>query len=861
MAMYRNPQAAMNVLSGGPPAPEEVEIADRIMKEGLSSVAQAGAPQQSVPMPLPPRPGTGIPIPPPPRPEQSIGGESEKELLERMMRSTTREKRSEWVLKNENEPLPWNPDSTWGEYLGKIGEIQGGEAVDTLIDEQIKKEIEEPSPKQENEGMPVLPSAPMMPPAGTLEASAAPVAEQGGIMAAANGGLVRFQDGGLNESPPKGGIGDDLMDLAISLATSRKGEEATGADVEKALKEFEGLTDESPEVTKNMLKRLNYIFRTDTYPPPRRIDEVERNNAYYMMLSEKGFTDAEIRELATNPSGRFAPYEPLTDEKTDPPRFNLGGLNETPAAPVGEEEFMALVSQATEEAGVPDEAVNMVADVATQTTGGPTAANDNVMDSGIMQNVEAVDATEEDVAGIGSLVDLNAELVGAGEEGLIHASPGEIVFDPNLLPENERNMLFAALQAEGIDPQMLTVGSDNNPINEMTGLPAFILGKVKRFVKKTVKSVGRAVKKVGSFLKKNAGTILGIAGAMTGNPWLAALGSGVGGLIEGKPLQSALVSAGMSFAGTKWVGPWVSKQLQGIGALGIGDALKTPIGNIAGDIPGSIGTSAQNFATEGLALGALEKGAAQKAAEVALAEGATETAIKTAALNALTEGAKASPQSFLQGLSTDALNTAADKITSNVIADVTSKALTNPLAAQAVETGLGSFAQKALAAPVANVIGGVTSGALQSYATPMVEAAISGIPGESEEDVLAAFNAQYNFAPTADQLYQFYTTEYVPNQQVNVASTIGNLPGYSNANVPAGLNITSGSLPGGIIAAAGGGYINGVGGPKSDSNLARLSDGEFVMTEAAVRGAGKGDRMEGARQMYQMMEGLERRVA
>ena len=147
------------------------------------------------------------------------------------------------------------------------------------------------------------------------------------------------------------------------------------------------------------------------------------------------------------------------------------------------------------------------------------------------------------------------------------------------------------------------------------------------------------------------------------------------------------------------------------------------------------------------------------------------------------------------------------------------------------------------------MIGGAASGALQSYATPMVEAAISGIPGESEEDVLAAFNAQYNFTPTADQLYQFYTSEYVPNQQVNVASTLGSLPGYT------------GILQNTPIAAAGGGYINGVGGPKSDSNLARLSDGEFVMTEAAVRGAGGGDRTEGARRMYQMMNGLERRVA
>ena len=75
----------------------------------------------------------------------------------------------------------------------------------------------------------------------------------------------------------------------------------------------EALTDESPEVTKDMLKRLDYIFRTDMYPAPRNLNEIERHNAYYMMLSEKGFTDDEIRELATNPSGRFEPRESLIE--------------------------------------------------------------------------------------------------------------------------------------------------------------------------------------------------------------------------------------------------------------------------------------------------------------------------------------------------------------------------------------------------------------------------------------------------------------------------------------------------------------------------------------------------------------------
>jgi len=67
-----------------------------------------------------------------------------------------------------------------------------------------------------------------------------------------------------------------------------------------------------------------------------------------------------------------------------------------------------------------------------------------------------------------------------------------------------------------------------------------------------------------------------------------------------------------------------------------------------------------------------------------------------------------------------------------------------------------------------------------------------------------------------------------------------------------------------------GGYIEGPGTGTSDSipatiyqnggpvQEARLSDGEFVMTADAVRGAGNGDRNAGAAKMYEMMSQLER---
>jgi len=55
-----------------------------------------------------------------------------------------------------------------------------------------------------------------------------------------------------------------------------------------------------------------------------------------------------------------------------------------------------------------------------------------------------------------------------------------------------------------------------------------------------------------------------------------------------------------------------------------------------------------------------------------------------------------------------------------------------------------------------------------------------------------------------------------------------------------------------------GGEIVGPGTPTSDSIPAMLSDGEFVMNARAVKGAGAGDRKQGAKRMYEMMRKFER---
>jgi hypothetical protein len=87
------------------------------------------------------------------------------------------------------------------------------------------------------------------------------------------------------------------------------------------------------------------------------------------------------------------------------------------------------------------------------------------------------------------------------------------------------------------------------------------------------------------------------------------------------------------------------------------------------------------------------------------------------------------------------------------------------------------------------------------------------------------------------------------------------IPGYKGRNI-----VTEYDYPQKYVE---GGFIQGPGTGRSDSiksgiyqngmkvQEARLSDGEFVMTERAVRGLGNGDRGKGAAKMYEMMRKYE----
>jgi len=103
---------------------------------------------------------------------------------------------------------------------------------------------------------------------------------------------------------------------------------------------------------------------------------------------------------------------------------------------------------------------------------------------------------------------------------------------------------------------------------------------------------------------------------------------------------------------------------------------------------------------------------------------------------------------------------------------------------------------------------------------------------------------------TSDEDVGTRVAEYVPH---------GKDYGWGPATVDYGYP-TALVAEGGIMDLQGGGFSQGPGTGTSDSIPAMLSDGEFVMTADAVRGAGGGNRREGARKMYETMDRLEARA-
>jgi len=96
-----------------------------------------------------------------------------------------------------------------------------------------------------------------------------------------------------------------FMDAALPTPEEDANNAALGSALEKSMsqsstwKPSAPLNENSPEVSKEEMKRFSNIFYDNKKGPMPLTDE-ETNNAYVLMKSDKDFTDDEIRSMAKN---------------------------------------------------------------------------------------------------------------------------------------------------------------------------------------------------------------------------------------------------------------------------------------------------------------------------------------------------------------------------------------------------------------------------------------------------------------------------------------------------------------------------------------------------------------------------------
>ena len=158
---------------------------------------------------------------------------------------------------------------------------------------------------------------------------------------------------------------------------------------------------------------------------------------------------------------------------------------------------------------------------------------------------------------------------------IVHAAEGETVIPAEVLQANPslKASLFKQMRAMGIEqPERYVVGSELNSINPQTGQPEFFF------------------KSIGKVLKKAAPIIGSVVGGAIGGPVGAAIGGGLGSLAGGASPEQALINAGLSFAGGKFLGPGLDKAV-GVGAPAAGTIGPTTAGTLGSVLPEGIASA------------------------------------------------------------------------------------------------------------------------------------------------------------------------------------------------------------------------------------------------------------------------------
>ena len=494
--------------------------------------------------------------------------------------------------------------------------------------------------------------------------------------------------------------------------------------------------------------------------------------------------------------------------------------------------------------------------------------------------------------------DMLAEFGRNGDTYIVHAAEGETMVPMEVLDNNPRlkKMLFSQMEEMGIEPDRYIVGNELNSINPVTGQPEF-------FFKKAFRKIGRAVKKVGKKVAKVAKKIAPIVLPIVAPFLLPAMplafatgiGSLAGGLIAGQDFSTALKGAvitgglaglgNMAFGGSEGFGSGSffgsrAAPSQGLGTFGFKDAF-TPVN------PFSQAGQAQ--------LSAFQQQAAQQAAGTtapgsAGANVAGENVVSTDQIKAAqTAGLDTPPdktffgdlkKSVIPGDDYGPLDLYGDYVspnrpgiqpTSTELAGETSR-LVDAQVAQAQAANEAFLAKGLEAAPID--VSAIQKTAMEQAATKLAPSAIAKYAPITALAATGALAADYAtdgavlgvFADVdgdgLDDTTGYTVEDYkvmFPNAFYDQSKFYGDNKYYQDPVFRTDGQAVQQSYMGPVTVASGG-EIMGPGTPTSDSIPAMLSDGEFVMNARAVRGAGGGDRKDGAKKMYAMMRDFERRA-
>jgi hypothetical protein len=481
---------------------------------------------------------------------------------------------------------------------------------------------------------------------------------------------------------------------------------------------------------------------------------------------------------------------------------------------------------------------------------------------------------------------------------VVHASEKEVMVPSEVAEKNPElvGQIKQAIAAEGADPEAYVVGSDRNSINPYTGQREFFLKKLVKGIKKVFKKAAKVILPVAlNVIFPGMGTIAS-----------AAIGAGIGGLIQGESFKDALKSAALGGL-TAGVASGVSGAL---GSIGTGQTLGQGfMSGLKGALPSqTTGFFQTRFGMEN-APGVFEPfktgrgmdseyqaalGKAQEAVQLNKYQLAAEEIAK-----AKDAGITLSPADALAQVSagtaakSSVLGTAAKYGLPTLLAAGAAGAF-DPIPASEIDiegfdesdtsetrlaenpdiysTGVPTKAPGYIT-PTQAIYSGqplTTAAYLPSQGTynPIVPSATyASLTPSGAGTMVPSSGGASTYVPPAPVTIPGYdptVTGMRPAPLYGVDAQ-GN-PIYSPYIEP--IRPASYVEPEVQMAAAGGpmtmnnfprrtGQIQGPGTETSDDIPAMLSDGEFVMTAQAVRGAGNGSREQGFKKMYDIMRAFE----